>query len=868
MPLRAGTRLGPHEIVSFIGAGGMGEVYEARDTRLDRRVAIKVLPSDLANDPEFRARFAREARAISALNHPHICGLHDIGREHETDYLVLELLEGETLAARLARGALPLNQVLRFGAEIADALEAAHRHGIVHRDLKPGNVMLTPAGTKLLDFGLAKSSVGPAAESLSALATATGSVTAEGTIVGTLQYMAPEQVQGHQADARTDLFALGAVLYEMATGRKAFAGSTRASVLAKILETHPQTLSSTVPMAPIAFEHLVQVCLAKDPGERWQNARDVALQLRWIQHHQSTDASTATITDGRAKWREWIAWSVAIIAVATAGWLLVRPTSRVDRPGTATRTDILLPPRLYLHDWFDFPAVSPDGGAVVFAGSADGIRRLYVRPMNAAVFRPLPGTEGAFGPFWSPDNRIIGFFVGTSIRRVDVAAGGVVTIGDYDAKGMTMGRTGALNAEGTVLFGLDGPIWRAGERGAAIAVTRVDPRHTDRHHFLPQFLPDGRFLYSDAGTPRTLFVGSLQSTGGKRIAVFPGAASYAAGHLLYVRQRTLIAQPFDPVGLRIQGAPFPVADGVVEENFSASQNGTIVYRPVESEFASLVWFDRHGARLGTLGEQAEYRQLALSPSGTRVVVARGAPSDSDLWIADSERGVFSRLTHTPGSEHDPTWSPDERYIAYSFIRAPDANATQQRDGVRRLDLVTAADKELAPSTCEYVDEWTNDNHFVICRGNEGLAAVPTSGPGAPIRLLRDSEGDQWHVSADGRWIAYNSAESGESEVYVAPFPQLRPARQVSAGGGMQPLWRRDGRELFYLTSDGTVMSVGIRTAPAFEAETPKPLFKTNLIPADGWQQYSVTPDGQRFLVKEPVRQFFTVLQNWLPGGRQ
>jgi dipeptidyl aminopeptidase/acylaminoacyl peptidase len=322
-----------------------------------------------------------------------------------------------------------------------------------------------------------------------------------------------------------------------------------------------------------------------------------------------------------------------------------------------------------------------------------------------------------------------------------------------------------------------------------------------------------------------------------------------------------MAQPFDPARRQTDGSAFPVADGLVEDHFSASQNGTIVYRTVESEVATLVWFDRDGARVGTLGEPAEYRQVALSPSGARVVVVRGATSDSDLWIADSKKGVFSRVTRTPGAEHDPTWSPDERYVAYSYIRRH--ASTMQPDGIRRLELPTGADTEFATRTCQYVDDWTHDNRFVICRGTGALWAVPTERSADPIRL-RDDYGDQWHVSADGRLIAYQSDETGEMEVYVAPFPRMVPPRQVSVGGGVQPLWRQDGRELFYLTPNGTLMSVGIRTGPAFEADTPKPLFRTNLVPADGWAQYSVTPDGQRFLVKEPGRQFFTVLQNWLP----
>ena len=425
MALQAGTRLGPYEVLSLIGAGGMGEVYQARDTRLDRKVAVKVLAPELAGDAEFRARFEREAKAISALNHPHICGLYDIGREHDIEYLVLELLEGETLAARIERGPLPLAQLLRFGIEIADALEAAHRHGIVHRDLKPANIMLTAAGTKLLDFGLAKHTVGAAGQALSMLATAPGTGTAQGTIIGTLQYMAPEQVQGAPADARTDIFALGSILYEMATGRRAFEATTQASLIAKILEADVPAVSTLAPVAPPVFDHVVQGCLAKEPADRWQTAHDVKMQLDWVLQQGS---ALSPAQPRRARWREWMPWAAAGTAMIIAAISLLPRRPETATP-TPSRTEILLPPRLSLHDWGDGPEISPDGHAVVFAGVVDGIRRLYVRTLDASVVRPLPGTEEAMGPFWSPDGRTIGFSVGDQIRRVDVNGGGVVTLG-------------------------------------------------------------------------------------------------------------------------------------------------------------------------------------------------------------------------------------------------------------------------------------------------------------------------------------------------------------------------------------------------------------------------------------------------------
>jgi eukaryotic-like serine/threonine-protein kinase len=856
MRLQAGTHLGPYEVLSSIGVGGMGEVYRARDTRLDRTVAIKVLAPELADDPGFRDRFTREAKVISALSHPHICALYDVGREHESQYLVFELLEGETLAARLARGPLTIGQLLRIGTEIADALEAAHRQGIVHRDLKPGNVMLTTAGAKLLDFGLAKHTIGPAAEAVSKLQTVSASATAQGTIIGTPQYMAPEQVLGQQVDSRTDLFAFGAVLYEMASGRKAFDGSTPVSVLAKILESDPPPLTGHVPTASPALDHLIRVCLAKDRNDRWQSVHDILVQLQWIQQSADAPASTNRVTSKR---REWLAWGVAAVALAIALTSIVWPAKRVNRPVTPSRSEILLPPRLWLHEWADFPAISPDGRMIVFAGAADGVRRLYVRPVNGTGFQPLPNTEGAYGPFWSADGHAVGFFAGASVRQIDINGGRIVTIGTYEAKGMLQLRRGAANAEGVVLFADGDAIWRAGET-VATAVSRPEVA-VDRALSL-QFLADGkRFLYF-VERANTLSVGSLATAETRQVADVRAPAQYAAGHLLYTRQRTLMARRMDPVRLEFRGAEFPIADGVVASHFSVAQDGTIVFRAADSELAALAWFNRNGARLGTLGEIAEYRQVALSPSGRRVAVARGDPENTDLWTADSTSGLFARVTQAPGTEGDPIWSPDERFLAYSYIAS---SADKQSHGVRRLDLMTGADEEFAAPTCQYVDDWTNDSR-VICRKGSAMFAVPASGTGN-VTTLSDGTGgeDQAQVSPDGNCIAYNSKMSGEWEVYLAPLARMASATRVSGTGGVQPLWRRDGRELFYLTLDGTLMTVTARTASGCEADSPKPLFKTNLVPAEGWAQYAVSPDGQRFLIKEPVRQFFTLLQNWLPA---
>ncbi len=609
MTLQAGTRLGPYEILGPIGAGGMGEVYRARDTRLDRAVAIKVLSPQLAHSPESHQRFEREARTISALDHPHICPLYDVGRQDGTVFLVMQYLEGETLAARLARGALRLPEALNVAIQIAEAIDAMHQHGIVHRDLKPGNIMLTASGVKLLDFGLAKLQSAPVSVAdATASMTQESPLTSQGSIVGTVQYMSPEQLQGKEADARSDHWAFGCILYEMVSSRRPFEATTPASLVAKILETSPPALSASAPLTPPALDHVVQVCLAKDPVERWQSAHDLLLELRWIRQDASRPGAAALRPTGGVRRREWLAWGTAVATLAIAATAIL-PRRTEPTPAPVSRTELLLPSRLSLN-WVDGPVISPDGRTVAFTGIAEGTRRLYLRPVNASVIRALPGTEGAMDPFWSPDGRAIGFSVDDQIRRVDVTGGAVVTLGEYQGGFL---RTATWNGEGVLLvdgwFGGWGDrlIRRMDERGTATAVTRLDASRKERSHGSPQFLPDGQhFLYFANAPEPALYVGSLGSTTVTPVADIASPGRYAAGHLLYTRQRTLIARPFDPVRLEFRGTEFPLADAVVSGRFSASQNGAIAYRPAESDFTTLVWFDRQGSRHGRLGEPAEY----------------------------------------------------------------------------------------------------------------------------------------------------------------------------------------------------------------------------------------------------------------------
>ena len=841
MPLQPGQRLGPYEVLSLIGTGGMGQVYRARDTRLNRQVALKVLAPELANDPEFRARFTREARAISALNHAHICGLYDIGREHHVDYLVLELLEGETLAARLARGALPLTQVLRYGIEIADALETAHRQGIVHRDLKPGNVMLTSAGTKLLDFGLAKHDTGPAVQALSMLATAPGTATAQGTIIGTLQYMAPEQVQGQAADARTDIFALGTLLYEMATGRRAFEATTQASLIAKILETEPPAVSTFTPLTPPVFDHAVQGCFAKAPADRWQTAHDVKMQLEWIQAQGSrVQAVSATSTPKRrAAWWLWGAATAALGAVVATALLVMVPRPTV--PASPMRFDLAVPSDMRIED-YNHGVISPDGQRFVFQATVDGTPQLVMRDMASAALVVLTGTDGAWRLFWSPDGRSVAFFHPDNHLKQVVLPGGAVRV-LADSKYSPHSRTEGTWRSGQIVFVADRRLFSLPARGGTPRPLDVFPNEPHRHVASPSLLPDGRhFLLSVENEPG-VYVASLDAPGIRKVMDDASNPVYGAGHLFYSRGTALLARPFNAERLEFSGAEVQVTDH--GSNLSVSEDGTIVYRPTNVAMSILTWFDRVGRRLGTLGEPAPYQLVHLSPLGRHATVVRGDTGlDSwDLWDADLASGIFSRLTTRTGLDADPAWSPDERTLVFSSNRLG-------RTAPFLKDLVSGTEKPLiAFDEPLALDQWTPDGRYVIATTmGKAVYAVPLGGDRKP-RMLVDTPftEDEIRVSPDGRWVAFNADESGRWEVYIAAFPAFTSKRQISDAGGVQPQWRADGRELFYLASDGWMMSARVDTRTGLTLSPPSRLFSTRLTTNPNLAQYAVTADGQRFL---------------------
>jgi eukaryotic-like serine/threonine-protein kinase len=834
----------------------MGEVYRARDTRLDRTVALKVLPGSLTSDEPSRARFQREAKAISALNHPHICALYDLGRTDGIDFLVLELLQGETLAARLARGSVPLSQVLRIGSEIADALGAAHRQGIVHRDLKPANVMLTPTGVKLLDFGLAK----PAPILPSGVTMAqTADLTAHGTIVGTLQYMAPEQVQGLEADARTDIFALGAILHEMVTGRRAFEGQGQASLIAKILETDPPTVSSLVPIAPPALDELVQRCLAKDPADRWQSAHDLALHLRWMQSQLSRTATANPTMPHTPRKRVWLPWTVAALCalVAAGATLLPLPPGAVE-PAPPMRFDVTLPRDARL-DTYEGPVISPDGRWIAYAADLNGNRQGFRLDLSSQETVALPDTDGANQPFWSPDSRAVAFFTTDGIKQVSVAGGPARTLAPApDARGGTW-------APGVILFAPTpvGVIHRVADTGGPATALAMPPPPKGGGYWLPQFLPDGKtFLVFERGAGK-LYAASLDHPGTlKPVNIGDTLALYAAGRLFFRQGSTLVARSFDAGRLEVSGGVVPLADrGSV---FSVSTGGVIVYLSEAVRPTQLTWFNRDGTRRGTLGDPGDIGGVALAPSGRRVAVFRDTGGNVDLWIVDVTTGITSRLTSDSARDTDAAWSPDERTIAFTSSRSG-------QYAVYSKSLVDGKEEPLTRGDAMVVDTWTPDGQSVVVRTvGRAVYTVSVHGDRTP-HLLVDTPytEDELHISPDGRWVAFNSDESGRFEVYVASFPEFTSKQQLSVHGGVQPQWRADGRELFYLAPDGTLMSVGVKPGGELVARVPATLFRTSADPTANRPQYAVTADGQRFLALdagESRAQTFPFLLNLIRPG--
>jgi serine/threonine protein kinase/dipeptidyl aminopeptidase/acylaminoacyl peptidase len=866
-----GNRLGRYELVSRIGAGGMGEVFKARDTRLDRSVAVKILPSEFASNAQVKLRFEREARTISQLAHPHICTLYDVGSEDGVEYLVMEYLEGETLAQRLERGPLPVDQVLRYGIEIAGALERAHKAGIVHRDLKPGNVMLTRGGAKLLDFGLAKEAAvaGPISPSVS---TEKKTLTEEGTIVGTFQYMAPEQLEGRDVDARTDLFALGAVLYEMVTGGRAFPARSKASLIASILTAHPPSIRESQPASPPALDRIIRTCLQKEPDERFQSAHDVRLAMEWIGENAPAAATQSATRSARRAAPTTVAAFLFALAAAVAALLFVQ--ERLARPERRIVRTSIVPPNASVLDNSAPPEFSPDGTRIVF-GTSSGTapaEHLWIRALDSTAARPLPGTENGTYPFWSPDGKQIAFFADGKLKKIDVAGGPPTVICDAPSA-----RGGSWSGDTILFAGRYTPILRVSASGGTpAAVTRLT-KGTDVSHRWPRFLPDGQhFLYlaSPTGAENVrsrIVIGNLSGTMQRAIAPGTSQPLYYDGFLLTVRQGALIAQRFDAEALQVRGDPVVLPERgismsavVTRSHFTVSASGALLYQmgKLEDE-TQMVWYDRSGKELGVAGPLQPYSSLSLSPDGNRIAASTGMASSS-VWIHDGDRDVRTRLTV---GEYDlwPVWSRDGKSIAFSSRRRdfPDIYIRDVATGTERAVVVSEEDK-IATS-------WSPDGSLLFYQA----AGLPS---GTDIRYVTVADGKSHSYAAtqfqessakmspDGKWIAFQSDESGQQEVYVAPFPPTGAKWTVSQNGGISPRWRGDGRELFFIhPADQQVMAVPVEPGATPEIGKPVPLFR--LRASASAVPWDVSADGQRIIAAvrrgpEPIREPMTLVQNF------
>jgi eukaryotic-like serine/threonine-protein kinase len=884
MTLSTGTRLGPYELVEPVGAGGMGEVYRAKDTRLERTVAVKVLPAHLSSSVESRQRFEREAKTISQLSHPHICALYDVGNQDGVEFLVMEFLEGETLSDRLLKGPLPFESVLRYGIEMADALDKAHRQGIVHRDLKPGNVMLTKSGVKLLDFGLAKA-VAPVGKTsgaaLTALPTQAGSnLTQEGTILGTFQYMAPEQLEGKEADSRTDIFAFGCVIYEMATGQKAFSGKSQASLISSIMGSEPPPVSTVAPMTPPAFDRVVRTCLAKDADDRWQTAHDVMLELKWVAEGGSAAGLPAPVVAKR-KNRERLAWGTAallglVAAVAVGGYV-----RRAPRTSATVRASILPPPST-LFNPIDGPvAMSPDGRRLAFAAvDPDGAGWLWVQPLDSLQAQKLDGTRDPYDPFWSPDGRFVGYGAPGGLFKFEVPAGPSQKIAD-----MADGRGCTWNRDNVILFEKTGasPIFRVSASGGPVEqVTKLDGTRGEVAHWRPQFLPDGdHFLYLARCEPLQnsgIFVGSLRSRQTKRVADLDVPAYFAQpGYLLFVRDKVLMAQPFDPKALSVTGEPVVVGRDVQYVStwgsaaFSTSDTGVLAYQGASPAPRQLVWLDRSGTKIGNFADEAEWAEdPRLSPDESQAAVKRVDPTtrSADIWILDVRRGIPSRFTFDAARESDPVWSADGRRLFYSSNKAGIGDLYEKDvSGTGSERLLVKSDRWKEPLDASPDGRWlafrvADPVHAI----DVWLLSLAGDGKATPLLSTPFTE-NSLRFSPDGRWIAYESNETGRREVFVQPFPATGQKWQVSTNGGGSPRWMKGGRELMYFEVPEMRKVVEISTQPTFQTSAPKDLFVTPRA-----QGSAVTNDGQRFLFNMPAAESapnpMTLVLNWTAGLRR
>jgi len=880
MPLSSGEQLGHYKIISMVGKGGMGEVYLGTDIRLGRSVAIKV------SSREFNDRFEREAQAISTLNHPNICTLYDVG----PNYLVMEYIEGETLSKLIERGPLTLDKALSYAVQIVDALAAAHSKGVIHRDLKPGNIIITRNGVKVLDFGLAK--VGtekPSAESAANIQTVTEPITRAGAMLGTLYYMSPEQVEGKDADERSDIFSFGVVFYEMITGQRPFSGDTPAAVLASLLKDQPPPMSQRQPAVPRQLERVVRKCLEKKPDDRWHTARDLKPTLEMIDLDappMSSASASVPIpiqpppSPDRPKSKAWLWPAVTAVLALALGVTVYSLWPREKAPERATRFQVELPKDV---SFYQYVSVSPDGHKLVFA-SRTGEGGLWIHELDSLAWRALPETKGAVSPFWSPDSRFLGFAVGPDLKKIEVAGGPPQTLATVTGN---VG-SGAWNKDGVILFGHRGgrglPLMRVSSAGGVpTPVTEVDRSRGETFHALPSFLPDGKhFVFLRTGVPeiRGIYIGSLDAKPAEqskeRILTNQYAAPYVEGNLFFMRDGTLMTQPFDDKKLQLTGEPTPVAEHVGAEQsagwFSVSPTGVLAFRAgaLVASGRQATWFDAQGKQIGIVGEQGPDGGYSISPDATRVGVrdAAGA-ANGDIWLLEFARGVRTRFTfrQMPGSQ--PVWSPDGNNIVYStgeVIYEKAANGAGEEK-----ELLKKPGEALNPVS------WSRDGRFLLYvqqntpkTGND-IWVLPLSGEPKPVLMLATefNEGNA-RFSPDGRWISYNSNDSGRAEIYVRPFNASGPALgqgkwQISKDGGNTARWRADGKQIIFRAPNGSPMAVDLTVNGAsFQAGAPRQLFP---LPTGAATDWDVTPDGKRFLIpmtrtQEAGDEPITVVLNW------
>jgi dipeptidyl aminopeptidase/acylaminoacyl peptidase len=877
-----GTRLGVYEITALLGAGGMGEVYRARDTKLGREVAIKVLPSTFALDPDRLARFEREARLLASLNHPHIAQIYGVEESAGVVALVLELVEGETLAERIAKGSglraqgsgVPLADALAIARQIADALDAAHERGIVHRDLKPANILLTPDGVvKVLDFGLAKGAVRAGEpggsggsggdEQLTHSPTVIGP-TVNGVLLGTAPYMSPEQARGKAVDKRTDIWAFGCVLYEMLAGRRAFAGDTTSDTIAAILERGPDW-SALAPGVPPPLRRLLAQCLEKDRRLRLRDIGDARLALDEAKNAREPEVAAQREPRGRER-LAWLAFAVVVAALASYGTLAFRRTPAPPE----IRFDLSFPPDVRTD--FSQLALSPDGQRLVAAPAFGGRPPLWLRPLNSTIGRLLPGTEGASFPFWSPDGKSIAFFADQKLKRIDVEREAIEVVADAP-----LARGGAWHADGTILFAPNatGPLVRVPAAGGQpVPLTHLEKGQND--HRAPQFLPGGsHFLFYARGIPqvRGVYVARSDGSDARRLVGADAAAVYVSGHLVFARQGDLFAQRFDAQRLALDGEAFRVAErvavnpGVSLASLSASASGALVYITGDLPRTRFAWLDRSGKVMETIGpEHTPLGDPALSPDGRHVAFSHIVDSNWDIWLMDLQ-GALTRFTSDPALDFAPIWSADGHRVFFQSTRggSPDLY-------VRSVNAGTLEEVLLKGRGPKAPTDVTADGRILLY--NQGTATtwqiwyLPLAGDSTPRPFVQTTfEARDGQFSPDGKWVAYQSRESGHFEIYLQPFPGPGERITVSAGVGQQVRWGRGGTELLYVAGDQRLTAKSVEFVPngTIRLGTAVPLFPTRFDPAMR-QQYAVSADGQRFLVNTSLeatdRLSMTLILNW------